>query len=233
MKGEYKPKFNQTPLLFGNYLHSFFESKKAHKDFVDANKNSFYKYGKKKNGLKTCFKQADKCIHTLCQDSGFKALYQGKREVIVTGVIDGVKWMGKIDCLNLERNMFLDLKTVDDIHKKHWNESLHQYVDFTIDRGYDVQMAIYQELIKQTFGVECKPYIVAISKQEIPDKAIIGFENSSLQDALNDVRMRQDRIQHVINGELKPKSCGKCEYCRQHKNILDMKIETAGQIELY
>ncbi|MCL0312825.1 PD-(D/E)XK nuclease-like domain-containing protein [Apilactobacillus sp. TMW 2.2459] len=233
MKGEYKPNQNQTPLLFGNYLHSFFESKQAHKNFIDKNKQSFYKYSNKRKGLKTAFKQADKCIHTLCRDNGFKALYQGDKEKIVTGNIDVIDWMGKIDCLDIKHARFYDLKTVDDIHKKHWNEKEHRYVDFTVDRGYITQMAIYQELIEQTYGIKCTPMIIAVSKQPIPDKAIIVFDDADLREALNDVRMRQDHINHVINGEQEPKACGQCDYCRSKKSILDIDFETAGQIELY
>lgn len=233
MKGEYKPNTNQTPLLFGNYLHSFFESKQAHQKFLNEHKKDFYRYGKKSKGLKGDFKQADKCIHALCQDSGFRALYQGEKEKIVTGNIDGIDWMGKIDCLDVEHARFYDLKTVDDIHKKHWNQSERRYVDFTVDRGYITQMAIYQELIEQTYGIKCTPIIIAVSKQPVPDKAVIIFDDADLREALNDVRMRQDHINHVINGEQEPKSCGECDYCRGKKSILDIDFETAGHIELY
>lgn len=232
LKGEYSPDMNETPLLFGNYLHSYFESEDAHRKFINDNADKLYKYGNQEKGLKKDFTLADNCIQALATDDGFKALYQGDKEVIVTGVIDGINWMGKIDCLDLEHNRFYDLKTVDDIHKKHWSDDLHQYVDFTQARGYDVQMAIYKELIKQTFGVTCDPYIVAVSKQKSPDKAVIAFEKDDLQDALNDVRMHQDHINAVINGQAEPHACGHCDYCRMHKNLLNLKIEVAGQIQL-
>lgn len=232
LKGEYEPDINETPLLFGNYLHSYFESEDAHKKFLEDNKKSLYKYGKPEKGIKRDFLLADKCIDALKDDDGFNALYQGTKETIVKGEIDGVKWMGKIDCLDLDHGRFYDLKTVDDIHKKHWDEDLHQYVDFTKARGYDTQMAIYKELIKQTFDVDCDPYIIAVSKQSVPDKAVIAFDDNDLREALNDVRMRQEHINAVINGETEPKACGECEYCRMHKQLKQLKIELSGHIEL-
>lgn len=232
LKGEYQPNRSLTPLLFGNYLHSYFESKQAHQDFLDEHEKELYKYGNPEKGMKKDYKLADKCIKTLSEDEAFKQLYQGDKEVIVKGNIDGINWMGKIDCLDLKHKRFYDLKTVDDIHKGHWNSALHRKTDFVVDRGYDVQMAIYKELIKQTFGVECDPYIIAVSKQDIPDKAIIKFEDNDLREALNDVRMKQEHINKVINGEVAPKGCGQCEYCRMHKQLMDMQIETAGQIRL-
>lgn len=232
LKGDYQPDGNQTPLLVGNYLHSYFESEEAHKQFLEDNKKALYKYGNPEKGIKRDFLLADNYINALKNDDGFNALYQGDKEVIVKGDIDGVKWMGKIDCLDLEHKRFYDLKTVDDIHKKHWSEELHQYVDFTIARGYDTQMAIYKELIKQTYGVDCDPYIIAVSKQEVPDKAVIAFDDDDLRNALNDVRMRQDHINAVINGEIEPRVCGDCEYCRKNKQLRNLKIEIAGKIEL-
>lgn len=232
LKGEYEPDRNETPLLFGNYLHSYFESEEAHAKFLDDNKKSLYKYGNPEKGIKRDFLLADKCIDALKDDDGFNALYQGTKETIVKGEIDGVKWMGKIDCLDLDHGRFYDLKTVDDIHKKHWDEDLHQYVDFTKARGYDTQMAIYKELIKQTFDVDCDPYIIAVSKQSVPDKAVIAFDDNDLREALNDVRMRQEHINAVINGETEPKACGECEYCRMHKQLKQLKIELSGHIEL-
>lgn len=232
LKGEYEPDINETPLLFGNYLHSYFESEDAHKKFLEDNKKSLYKYGNPEKGIKRDFLLADKCIDALKDDDGFNALYQGTKETIVKGEIDGVKWMGKIDCLDLDHGRFYDLKTVDDIHKKHWDEDLHQYVDFTKARGYDTQMAIYKELIKQTFDVDCDPYIIAVSKQSVPDKAVIAFDDNDLREALNDVRMRQEHINAVINGETEPKACGECEYCRMHKQLKQLKIELSGHIEL-
>ncbi|WP_105965031.1 PD-(D/E)XK nuclease-like domain-containing protein [Apilactobacillus micheneri] len=232
LKGEYQPNCSLKPLLFGNYLHSYFESKKAHQEFLDEHEKELYKYGNKEKGIKKDFKLADKCIQALANDAGFKALYKGDKEKIVTGNIDGIEWMGKIDCLDLKHKRFYDLKTVDSIHKKHWNNELHEYTDFVIASGYDTQMAIYQELIYQTFGIKCDPLIVAVSKQDTPDKAIIKFGERDLQEALNDVRMKQEHINKVINGEVAPTGCGTCEYCRMNKSLMDMQIETAGQIRL-
>lgn len=57
-------------------------------------------------------------INTLKDDPYFDAIYQGDKEVIVAGTIDGIKWKGKLDCLVLDRGLFLDLKTTQDLHKK-------------------------------------------------------------------------------------------------------------------
>ena len=85
-----------------------------------------------------------------------------------------------------------------------------------------MQAAIYQELIRQTFDVDCQPYIFGVSKQPIPDKIAISFDGDGqflMQSALEKIKNDQDRFWQVLMGEEKPKACGKCEYCRQGKQL--------------
>lgn len=185
MKGEWQRE-ETTALSVGNYVHSYFESKEAHQKFI-ADKGSalMTKPNKKEpyGHLKSDFKTADAMINALKDETVFKALYEpGQKEVIVTGDIYGYKWKGKIDSLNLDQLYFCDLKTVDDIHKKHWSSTYNKYDNFIADRGYYMQMAVYIELIKQTFGVGCQPFIFAVSKQTPPDKEAIDFNGD--QDAI-------------------------------------------------
>lgn len=222
LKGVWRPPQNLTPLLVGNYLHSYFESPEAHRRFIESHKKELYRYGNPEKGIKQEFKKADEMIHTLENDPNFKRLYQGDKEVIVTGELFGVKWRGKIDCLNLDRHLFLDLKTVDDIHKKHWSEAEHQYVSFAEARGYDMQMAVYQELIKQTFGVECEPLIIAVSKQDVPDKGAFSVPDSLMAAQLDLIEADQPHIEAVKHGTEKPARCEHCEYCRSTKTLNDV-----------
>lgn len=231
LKGEFEEQRSQIPLLVGNYLHSYFESEESHYQFLEEHQKEIYKYGNKEKGIKTDFKVANRMINALVDEDSFNKVYQGDKEVIVTGEIDRVKWKGKIDCLNLERGIFLDLKTVADIHGKYWNEAQHQYVNFAINGGYLLQMAIYQELIKQTFGKVCQPFIIAVSKQDIPDKAIFSIPQSILDSELDSLEMNQDHIANVINGEEKPKRCEKCDYCRSTKELKE--ITSIMDIQIY
>lgn len=224
LKGDWEPTSNPEPLLVGNYVHSYFESPEAHQEFVEANKSEMISTrGKTKGQLKSSYKVADDMIKTLSEDDFFNYVYMpGKKEVIVTGELFGHQWKGKIDSLCLDRGYFCDLKTVDDFHKGHWNPELRQKVNFVEDRGYHMQAAIYQELIRQTFDVDCQPYIFGVSKQPIPDKIAISFDGDGqflMQSALEKIKTDQDRFWRVLMGEEKPKRCGKCEYCRQGKQL--------------
>lgn len=224
LKGDWEPTSNPEPLLVGNYVHSYFESPEAHQEFVEANKSEMLSSrGKTKGQLKSSYKVADDMIKALSEDDFFNYVYApGDKEVIVTGELFGHQWKGKIDSLCLDRGYFCDLKTVDDFHKGHWDPVLRQKTNFVEDRGYHMQMAIYQELIKQTFGIDCQPYIFGVSKQVPPDKIAISFDGDGqflMNQALEKIKNDQDRFWQVLMGEEKPKACGKCDYCRQGKQL--------------
>ncbi|MFR0592078.1 PD-(D/E)XK nuclease-like domain-containing protein [Limosilactobacillus mucosae] len=224
LKGDWEPTSDPKALLVGNYVHSYFESPEAHQEFVEANKSEMISTrGKTKGQLKSSYKVADDMIKALSEDDFFNYVYMpGEKEVIVTGELFGHQWKGKIDSLCLDRGYFCDLKTVDDFHKGHWNPELRQKVNFVEDRGYHMQAAIYQELIRQTFDVDCQPYIFGVSKQPIPDKIAISFDGDGqflMQSALEKISNEQDHFWRVLMGEEPPKACGKCEYCRQGKQL--------------
>lgn len=235
LKGDWEPTSNPEPLLVGNYVHSYFESPEAHQEFVEANKSEMISTrGKTKGQLKSSYKVADDMIKALSEDDFFNYVYMpGEKEVIVTGELFGHQWKGKIDSLCLDRGYFCDLKTVDDFHKGHWNPELRQKVNFVEDRGYHMQAAIYQELIKQTFGIDCQPYIFGVSKQPIPDKIAISFDGDGqflMQSALEKISNEQDHFWRVLMGEEPPKACGKCDYCRQGKQLAG--FTEVSQIEI-
>lgn len=229
LKEDWKPTSSPVPLLVGNYVHSYFESMESHADFIEANKKALMTRPTKTNPhghLRAEFKIANSMVQCLQNDDMFRCFYgPGQKEVIVTGKIDGYWWKGKIDSLMLDDHYFCDLKTVDDIHKGHWNGDKRRYVPFIQDREYNMQMAIYRELIKQTFDVDCQPFIFAVSKQTPPDKMAIDFNSPDgtdqyqMQDQLNKIKELQPHFWRVMTGEDKPEYCGKCDYCREMKEL--------------
>lgn len=220
IKGDYKPDFKDA-LLVGNYLHSYFESKEAHQKFIDDNQEEMYSK-RKPYGLLGKYRIADSMIETLSNDEMFRKLYQGDKEAIVTGQIDNVDWKGKIDCLNLDRKYFIDLKTTRDIHKTYWNQETHKRENFIATWNYQLQMYVYQELIHQTFGVWCEPYIVAVSKQDIPDKQVFSIPENRLSEAQLLIEREQPHIEDVRCGRVEPTRCERCEYCRSTKKLSEI-----------
>jgi len=232
MKGEWKEEETDA-LLVGNYVHSYFESKEAHQKFLDTKGEKLLtKQGK----LRSDYRRADEMIQALKQQPKFVGLYMpGQKEAIVTGNIYGYPWKGKIDSLSLENLYFCDLKTANDFHKGYWQEDSRKYENFIFDRGYFLQMAVYSELIEQTFNVECQPIMFAVSKQDPPDKAGIKFASDRslmlMQDSMRMIEENQEHIQSIIRGEEEPIRCDRCKYCRATK-MIDLPID-ACDIEIF
>lgn len=219
LKGIWVPERDPTALLAGNYLHSYFESPEAHQSFIDAHPEMFSTRGSTKGQLKTPYKVAENMINALKDDPSFQTAYQGNKEEILTGEIAGVKWMGKLDCFDPARAFFLDLKTTQDLHKKYWITNEKRWGSFVEAYNYPLQMAIYQELIRQNYGTRPAPILVAVSKQEPPDKAFIAIPQEYLDTAMSQLLEAQDRIEAVRSGQVPPRRCEQCEYCRATKRL--------------
>lgn len=208
---------NVEAFLVGNYVHSAFESLEAHEKFKEENKEAFFtKQGK----LRANFVAAENMVERLKKDPFFNHLYQGEKETIITGELFGEMWKGKIDCLNIEKGYFVDIKTTADINKKFWSEDRRVWVPFVEAFGYYEQMAVYKTLLEKKYGKEFTPYIVAVSKQTPCDIAAIDIRPELLAVALKTVEKKIKRVSAVKFGETIPLMCGKCDYCRGHK-VLD------------
>lgn len=226
----YDSNTDNTALLVGNYVHSYFESEEAHKKFTEDNKDELLaKTGKNKGGLKSNFLIAENMIDTLKDDDNFKRLYHGysedkiEKEMIVTGEIEGVPFKGKLDSVNLSRGYFVDLKTMKSIYSEEYNRELRQRVPAVVNNilnyKYHGQLAVYRELLKQTTGTTFRPIIVAVSKESIPDKEIVRVDEEWLSEAFSEVTNNIKHVWDVINGVKKPKRCGRCDYCRSTKRL--------------
>lgn len=226
INGSWKPTSNPEALLVGNYVHSALESDEAHEAFIKENESSILSHsGTGKGKPKKAYKQADQMIQALKNDEWFKDHYApGKKEVIVTGELFGHQWKGKIDSLDLDNGVFYDLKTTADFTKR-WNEESRQREPFIYNGHYELQMAVYQQLIKQTFGKTCEPVIVGITKQTPPDMQAFDFESdgakAAMANALEVVKNKQDHFWNVLMGEEPPKACGHCDYCRTKARLTD------------
>ncbi|KAA9252532.1 PD-(D/E)XK nuclease-like domain-containing protein [Streptococcus anginosus] len=221
---------DETPLLLGNYVHSYFESPEAHEKFMAENGNKLLaKTGKNKGNLKSDFIIGDKMIESLKDDDGFNRLYHGyssdkvEKEMIVCGEIEGVPVKGKLDSVNLSRGYFVDLKTMKSIYAEEWNADLRKRVPAAVNNilnfGYHGQLALYRELLKQMTDKEFRPLIVAVSKENVPDKDILKIDEDWLVEGLGNLKADIVEVWDVIQGKQKPKSCGRCDYCRSQKKL--------------
>ena len=215
LKDEYKRPYSKA-LTVGSYLHSYFEGFEAFNKFESDNKDLIFK----KNGAKYSeFEQALAMIHTLDNDPFCMYALTGEKEVIYTGELFGVEWKIKIDNINHEKLFFSDIKSTQELRKRYWSDRHKRFVSFIDMYGYDIQMSVYQEIIRQNTGRIYNPFIVAVTKESKPDKAIIHFDEEELKNALEYVSEHIDSVVAAKIGQRDAYRCEKCEYCRQTKKL--------------
>lgn len=217
LQGEFS-RPESTAFAVGSYIHTAFESDEEFEKFVEENNHVIFK--KRGNGKYSEFEQADQMIETLKNDALATFALTGDKEVIMTGEIGGTRWKIKVDNINLECGYFSDLKTTKSLYDRYWSYKYgERYVSFVHHYGYILQMAIYQEIIKQNTGKLLEPYIVAVTKETPPDKAIITFDQEDLEFEMEYVLAALPSVLEVKNGLREPVRCEKCAYCRSTKKL--------------
>lgn len=218
LRGDWTDTRDNTALLNGNLVHSYFESEEAYSEFIEANKSSMISTrGATKGQLKKDYAVANQMIEALKSDSNFTAIYQGEKEAAITGLIGGVEFKGKIDCLNVDRGYFVDIKTTKGpIDDTIWNGA--ERVRWFEAYGYILQMAAYKTMLEAKYNKPFEPIIYAVTKETPPDTRAIRIQNiDAMQTELDNLAQNIKRLDDVKKGIEKPKPCGHCEYCRQNK----------------
>ena len=172
----------------------------------------------KKNGeLYAKFEHANDIIDTVEAQPLMMEFLKGEKQVIRTASMFGVDWKIKMDVFNGER--IVDLKCVKDFESIYKEGSGRvSWVEYW---GYDIQGAVYQKVEQISSGRD-KPlpfYIVAVTKEKVPDVAVIEIPQHVLDTALKIVEAKIDEFDLVKIGEIEPERCGKCEYCKQTKRL--------------
>lgn len=220
LRGEWVQEMT-TPMLIGSYVDSFFEGT------LPAFKLEHPELFKRDGGLKAEFVKADEIIKRAQRDELFMKYMSGQKQVIMTGEIGGCEWKIKMDSY-IPDIAIVDLKVMQSLTKLEWVRDLG-YLDFIQYWNYDIQGAIYQEVVRQNTGKRLPFYIAGISKEKEPNLEIINVTDSYLNEALDMVLRNLPDILAAKNGEREPNRCECCDYCR-HTKVLTRPIAIADLI---
>lgn len=199
-----------TPMLIGSYVDSYFEG--TLEDFKARTPEIF----KKDRSLKSDYIKAENIIQRVEKEELFMKCMSGKKQVIMTGELFGAKWKIKMDSY-IPHEAIVDLKVVQKLrdvsYKNGWKQS------FIEKWGYDLQLGIYQEIVRQNTGETLPCIIAAVDKQEYPDLDCILIPDEQLEFQRRELRWKMQRIIDVKNFNEEPKRCGHCDYCRATKKL--------------
>lgn len=205
--GEYEREETDS-LLIGSYVDAYFSGELD--EFFRVNGDKMFK----KNGeLLAKFAHANEIIDRVEADPLMMEYLAGDKQTIMTAEIFGVPWKVKMDAFNGER--IVDLKCVKDFQDIF--DKGYGYRSWIEYWGYDIQGAIYQKAVEIKTGKRLPFYIAAVTKEKVPDVKVIHIPQHILDGALGMVDAKIERFDMIKSGEVEPKRCEQCDYCKRTK----------------
>ena len=208
LSGEWETE-TTTALLVGSYVDSYFEG--SLDQFKRENPEIFTKQGE----LKSDYRHAEYIIRRIERDSCMMKYLSGQKQVIMTGEIAGAKFKVKMDSY-IPDTCIVDLKVIKSIKDTFWMRD-SGYMNFVEYWGYDIQGAVYQEIVRQNTGKTLPFFIAAASKEKEPDIELIWIDDQRLLEKLVEVESNVPSILRLKEGESEPFRCELCDYCKRTK----------------
>ena len=207
LEGHYERE-KTTALLIGSYVDAHFEGT------LDVFKAKNQVLFKKDGTLKSEYINADRMINRVEQDEMFMEYMSGQSQVIMIGEIEGVPVKVKIDSYHPGR-MIVDLKCMKDFApifkpgqgRLNWVEAWE----------YDLQGAVYQEIVRQNTGEKLPFFLAAVTKEKEPDIAVIEVGQEYLDFQLDRLRKSIQLYDAIKQGLIEPERCERCDYCKATK----------------
>lgn len=146
--------------------------------------------------------------------------FKSKHQTIMTGEIEGVPFKIKMD--NYKPGEFIsDGKYMASLRSPNMFEPMVKYW------GYDLQGAVYQEIVRQNTGKQLPFYLDIATKETHAHLAVAEIKQYDLDEALDIVKALAPRYQAIKNGEIEPERCDEygCNYCTE-TNIITEPIDS-------
>lgn len=210
INGKYKRE-ETTALLVGSFVDAYFEGSLA--NFIKKHPEIY----KKDGTLKAEYQQAEIIIQRILSDNLFTEYMSGKKQVIMSGEINGVPVKIKIDSLLPDK--IVDLKVIKDFQEiRHPEKGFLPWFEYW---GYDLQGAVYQEIVRQNTGEKFPFYLAAATKEKITDIDIIHLDQKLLDFALDRFKNDVETFDAIKKGIIEPERCGICEFCKKTKVLTE------------
>lgn len=140
----------------------------------------------------------------------------GEHQVVMIGKIAGVPFKIKMDSYHPDK-MIVDLKYMSSLRSPNMFDSMVKYW------GYDIQGAIYQEVVRQNTGKRLPFYLDIGTKEKPAHLDIAEIKQYDLDSALDNVISRVARFDLVKQGKAEPERCEEydCDYCTTTRIITE------------
>lgn len=210
-----------TSLLVGSYVDAHFEGTL---DILQAQNPQLFK---RDGSLKAEYKKAEEIIARIERDAFFMEYMSGEKQVIMTGEIEGVPVKVKVDSLLPDK--IVDLKIMKDFQPIYVPE--HGRLNFIEAWRYDLQGAVYQEIVRQNTGKKLPFFIAAATKEKETNLEVIEVSPAYLELELANFREKVMLYDAIKKGLVEPERCEHCDYCKATKVL--QKAITMEDLDLY
>ena len=206
LRGEYQEESGRA-LVLGSYVDEMLTGTRASQmEFLEANQSELFK----KNGEPYAdVQQANEAIARVRAQPLMMKYLSGGHQTILTGEIEGVPVKGKFDSYR-PSEFIADLKYLKDFRSPNMFENAISYY------SYDMQLAVYRELVRQNTGDVLPCYLVIVTKQQPADVAVVEIGGFDLDNAMDTFKKQIKRFQAIKSGEIQAERCDStdCPYCR-------------------
>lgn len=215
ISGEYKKETSKA-MLMGSILDALWENDDP--DYILSRfPDCVSSKGATKGQLKAEYQQIMNIYQRTLKEEKFCAYMSGDKQTIMTGVIEDLPFKIKIDSY-LEGKAIVDLKTTQSLDRnfRYFIPDSGERLPFYMAFGYDIQLAIYREIVRQNTGDTLRCYLAAVDKKPHPICDIIELTPKILDEALEGIKRNCADIIALKNGEVQPIRCNhsECDYCR-------------------
>jgi hypothetical protein len=213
LRGEYEPEFGRA-LLLGSYVDEMLTgTEETIKKFLVEHVTDIFK----KNGERYAdIQQADVAIVRIRKQPLMMHYMSGEHQTIMTGKIEGVPFKIKMDSFDPDEYI-ADLKYMSSLRSPNLFQPMIQYW------GYDIQAAVYQEIVRQNIG-KTLPFFFVVATKEKPAHLALGeISQWNMDQSLETVRKNIARFQQIKQGRLPAERCEDygCDYCTSTKIITE------------
>lgn len=217
ISGEYKEETTKA-LLMGSILDALWENDDP-EYILERFPDCVSSRGVTKGQLKSEYQAVIDMYQRTLREERFCAYMAGEKQRIMTGEIEGLPFKIKIDSF-IDGKAITDLKSTQTLDRtfRYFIPDSGERLPFYLAYGYDIQLAIYREIVRQNTGDTLNCYIAAVDKKPHPICDVIEMLPKQLDEVLDKVKSNCETIIMLKSGEATPSRCNQsdCDYCRDH-----------------
>lgn len=192
-------------LLLGSYVDNLLTDEAELETLISKNYSEIYT---QKGELRADFQRAYETVQRVKQEPLMMEYLTGEHQTIMTAEIEGVLFKIKMDTYR-EGKWISDLKYMRSLRSPNLFEPMILYW------GYDIQSAIYQEVVFKNTGKRLPFYFVIATKETPARFAVALIPQEDLDDAMNRIRPHIKDFYEMKQRHIKAEPCGlyDCDYC--------------------